>query len=91
MSEELYKEIVEHYLDPTSWRRFPIEGVDANGSPTVDYFWVGDGGAFAMDKILKSVGVLSSLKRASVPAYSSQTLERRLDTHSLDQEVDPSP
>lgn len=43
-----YKLIAEHYSDPDNWRRFPVdEGIDANGSPVPQYFWIGDGGEFA--------------------------------------------
>ncbi len=41
-------DIAEYYGNPDNWRRFPVEeGVDANGSPVVQYIWIGDGGEFA--------------------------------------------
>lgn len=46
--------IVEFYANPENWRRFPIEdGVDANGSPVQQYWWIGDGGEFARGENLK--------------------------------------
>lgn len=40
--------IRDFYANPENWRRFPIEdGVDANGSPVQQYWWIGDGGEFA--------------------------------------------
>lgn len=41
-------QVGDFYSNPDNWRRFPVdEGVDANGSPVTQYFWIGDGGEFA--------------------------------------------